>query len=85
MEIKVWCAFQSIVLSVLVLSDSLGPPWIIAGQAPESMGFFRQEYWNGLPFPALGELPDSGMEPASPVSAALKADSWAISSVITIN
>ena len=35
-------------------------------QAPLSMGFSRQEYWSGLPFPSSGDLPDPGMEPASP-------------------
>ena len=35
------------------------------------MGFSRQEYWNGLPFPALGDLPNPGTEPPSPVSPAL--------------
>ena len=34
-------------------------------QAPLSMEFSRQEYWSGLPFPTLGDLPDSGMEPES--------------------
>ena len=47
-------------------------PWTVASQAPLSMGFSRQEYWSGLPFPALGDLPDPGMEPGSP---ALWADS----------
>ena len=35
-------------------------------QAPPSMGFSRQEYWGGLPFPSPGDLPDPGMEPRSP-------------------
>ena len=35
------------------------------------MGFLRQEYWSGLPFPSPGDLPDLGIEPASPVSPAL--------------
>ena len=39
-------------------------PWTEAHQAPLSMGFFRQEYWSGLPFPPLGDLPDPGIEPA---------------------
>ena len=39
------------------------------------MGFSKQEYWNGLPFTSAGDLPDSGIEPASPVSSALQADS----------
>ena len=39
-------------------------PWAVAHQAPLSMGFSRKEYWSGLPFPSLGDLPDPGMEPA---------------------
>ena len=41
-------------------------PWTVAHQAPLSMGFSRQEYWSGLPFPSPGELPDPGTEPVSP-------------------
>ena len=41
-------------------------PWTIAYQAPPSMGFSRQEYWSGLPFPSPGDLPDPGIEPRSP-------------------
>ena len=37
----------------------------IAHQAPLSMGFSRQDYWNGLPFPPPGDLPDPGIEPVS--------------------
>ena len=47
-------------------------PWTIAYQASLSMGFSRQEYWSGLPFPSPGDLPDLGMEPGSP---ALQAES----------
>ena len=46
-------------------------PWTVAHQAPPSMGFSRQEYWSGLPFPSPGDLPNSGIEPRSP---ALQAD-----------
>ena len=46
-------------------------PWTVAYQSPLSMGFSRQEYWSGLPFPSLGDLPDPGIVPGSP---ALKAD-----------
>ena len=46
-------------------------PWTVAYQAPPSMGFSRQEYWNGLPFPSPGDLPDPGIKPRSP---ALEAD-----------
>ena len=40
-------------------------PWTAAYQAPPSMGFSRQEYWSGLPFPSPG-LPDPGIQPGSP-------------------
>ena len=41
-------------------------PWTATYQAPTSMGFSRQEYWSGLPFPSPGDLPNSGIEPRSP-------------------
>ena len=41
-------------------------PWTIAHQAPPSMGFSRQEYWSGLPFPSPGGLLNPGIEPRSP-------------------
>ena len=41
-------------------------PWTVGYQAPLSMGFSRQEYWSGLPFPSPGDLPDPGIEPRSP-------------------
>ena len=41
-------------------------PWTVAHQVPPSMGFSRQEYWNELPFPSPGDLPDPGIEPRSP-------------------
>ena len=50
---------------------TLATPWTVACQTPLSMGFSRQEYWNGLPFPSLGDLPDPGIEPGS---LALQAD-----------
>ena len=40
-------------------------PWTVAHEAPLSMGFSRQEYWSGLPFPFPGDLPDPGMETKS--------------------
>ena len=51
-----------------VVSDS-ETPW--THQAPLSMGLTKQEYWNGLPFPTPGDLPDPGMEPLSLMSPAL--------------
>ena len=41
-------------------------PWTVAHQAPPSMGFSRQEYWNGLPFPSPEDFPNPGIEPRSP-------------------
>ena len=48
--------------SCLTLCD----PWTVAHQASPSMGFSRQEYWSGLPFPSPGDLLDPGIEPRSP-------------------
>ena len=53
-------------------SLTLATPWTVARQAPLSMGFSRQEYWSGLPFPSPRDLPNPGIEPRSP---ALQADS----------
>ena len=44
--------------------------WSVAYQAPQSMGFSRQEYWSGLPFPSPGDLPHPGIKPGSPASQA---------------
>ena len=41
-------------------------PWTVAHQTPLSMGFSRQEYWSGLPFPSPGDLPNPGIQPGSP-------------------
>ena len=51
------------------LCPTLVTPWDAAYQTPLSMGFPRQEYWQGLPFPSPGDLPDSGIEPVSPALA----------------
>ena len=59
-------------MKVKVKVKSLSPvqlfttPWTVADQASPSMGFSRQEYWSGLPFPSPGDLPDPGIEPGSP-------------------
>ena len=55
--------------SVTQLCATLAIPWSAAHQAPLSMGFPRQEYWRRLPFPSPGDLPDSGIELASPALA----------------
>ena len=49
----------------------LATPWTVTYEASPSMGFSRQEYWSGLPFPSPGDLPDPGIKPGSP---ALEAD-----------
>ena len=51
------------------MPDSFATLWTVAHQAPLSMGFPRQEYWIGLPFPSPGDLPDPGIEPTSPALA----------------
>ena len=51
---------------------TLATSWTVACQAPLSMGFSRQQYWSGMPFPFPGDLPNPGIEPESP---ALQADS----------
>ena len=56
----IYCSAQS--LSHVRL---FAAPWTVACQAPLSMGFSRQEYWNRLPFPSPGDLPNSGTEPES--------------------
>ena len=56
-------------LCVYVLAWSCLTLYDPMDQAPLSMGFFRQEYWNGLPFPPPGDLPNPGIGPVSPALA----------------
>ena len=71
--------------SQITLTQSLGPvqlfmtTWNVALQPPLSRGFFRQEYWSGLPFPPARDLPYLGIEPASPVSNSLQANTLLLS------
>ena len=51
------------------MSDSFATPWTVACQAPLSMGFPRQEYWSGLPFPSSGDLPNPAIGPTFPALA----------------
>ena len=46
-------------------------PWTIAHQAPLSMGFSRQQYWSGYPFPSPGDLYNAGVETVSPALASV--------------
>ena len=59
------------VLSCFSRVQLFATPWTVARQATLSKGLFRQEYWNGLPFPSPGNLPNPRIEPGSP---ALQAD-----------
>ena len=57
-----------VVFGLLVATSclTLVTPWAVAHQAPLSLGFSKQEYWSGLPFPSPGDLPDPGIKPESP-------------------
>ena len=73
--IKIKLTINALCLSLSLVSQScptLATPWTVACQAPLSVGFSRQGYWNGLLFPSPGDLPNPGIEPGSP---ALQADS----------
>ena len=71
---RVWLTILTIALGGLVAKSclTLATPWTVACQAPLSMGFSRQDYWSGLPFPPPGDLPDPGIRLGSPT---LEADS----------
>ena len=58
-------------LSHFIRVQLFATPWTVAHQAPLSMGFSRQEYWNGLPCLPPGDLPDPGIEPECLMSPAL--------------
>ena len=58
-------------LSALSLTRLFATLWHVGCQALLAMGFSRQEHWNGLPFPAPGDLPDPGIKPTSLASSAL--------------
>ena len=60
METNYACLLSRVHLSVTL--------WTVSRQAPLSMGFSRQGYWSGLPFPPPGDLPTLGIKPASPAS-----------------
>ena len=54
-----------LLFSCSVVCDSFVTVWTVAYQAPVSLGFPRQEYWSGLPFPSPGDLPEPGINPMS--------------------
>ena len=63
--------YYEVCVDMLSRGHLFATPWTVVLQAPLSLGFSRQEYWSGLPFPAPGDLPNPGTEPVSPVSPAL--------------
>ena len=63
------CSVSILLFSCEVVSDFFAIAWTVAHLALLSMGFPRQEYWSGLPFPSPGDLPDPGIEPVSPALA----------------
>ena len=65
------CMYKGRVSSVLSCLRLSVTPRTVARQVPLSMGFPRQEYWSGLPFPSSGDLLDPGIEPMSPASPTL--------------
>ena len=64
---------------LLQLCLTLCDPWTVAYRAPLSMGFSRQEYWSGLPFPPPWDLPNPETEPKSPATPTLSGDSLPLS------
>ena len=65
-------SFKALLFSSLkIMSGSFVIPWTIVLQTPLSMGFPRQEYQSGLPFPSPGDLPDLGIELTSPALAGI--------------
>ena len=57
-----WC----VLVKSLIRVQLFATPWTVVHQALSSMGFSRQEYWSGLPFPSPRDLPNPGIEPRSP-------------------
>ena len=53
-------------MKLLSCVQLLAAPWTVAYKAPLSMGFSKQEFWSGFPFPSPRDLPDPGIEPGSP-------------------
>ena len=68
MKASIVCAYMLSPFSCVSFFATL---WILASQAPLSMGFSRQEYWSGLPCPPPGDLPNPGIKPVSLMSPSL--------------
>ena len=82
MEIILACAMCLVLCLVTQWCLTL---WTIDCQVPLSVGFFRQEYWNELPFPFPGDFPDPGIKPMSPVFPALQVHSLPLEPNLSIN
>ena len=65
------CVCVCVCVHARSLARPLGTSWTVSHQAPLSMGFSRQEYWSGVPFPSPGDLPDPGIELTSLASPAV--------------
>ena len=66
-----WKSWTSVRVQLLSHVWLFATPWTVVHQVPLSMGFSRQEFWDGLPFPPPRDLPYPGIKPMSPVSPAL--------------
>ena len=71
LPVNMYSCIEKVKVKSLSRVQLFATPWTVAYQAPLSMGFSRQQFWSGLPFPSPGDLPNSGIEPESP---ALQAD-----------
>ena len=76
-EKEIFGYFVKACMCACSITSNSATPRTVARQAPLSMGFSRQEYWSGLPFPLLGGLPNPGIEPAFPASAGWFLNHWA--------
>ena len=68
--LRSWTSYCQVVVKSLSHVQLFVIPWTVVYQASLSMGFSRQKYWSGLPFPSPGDLPAPGIEPRSPASQA---------------
>ena len=75
-HINLYSLLPTLVVCVLTCVQLFVTPWTRAHQAPLSMGFPRQEYWSGFPFPTSWDLPDPGIEPTSLSSPTLASGSF---------
>ena len=78
-NLRVETSMHAHVLSRFSCIQLFAAPWTVNLPGSSVMGFSRQEYWSGLPRPLPGDLPNSGIEPASPVAPTLQADSLSVS------